>query len=117
VQNLPAGELAVVSLLGQKPDGTSEFSFYPFRGRYDRGDRGVPTFEEWLAKHYPERAIIVREHPTIDFRPVPPETLDCVAAEIASLLQVGKTVVIMDSGGETRTGALCRHLRLQEKFG
>lgn len=117
MQNLPAGDLAVVSLLGQKPDGTSEFSFYPFRGGYDGSDKGLPTFEEWLAKHYPERAIVVRELPTIDFRPVPLETLQSAEAEIARLLQAGKTVVLVDSGGVTRTGAVCRHLRLQEKFG
>ena len=117
VQNLPEEKLVVVSLLGRKPDGTSEYSFYPFRGGYDPPDESVPTFEAWLAKHYPERGIVVREHPTVDFRQIPPETLQRAATDIGNLLQQGETVVLLDSGGETRTGAVCRSLKLQEKFG
>jgi hypothetical protein len=117
VQNLPEEKLVVVSLLGRKPDGTSEYSFYPFRGGYDPTDESLPTFEAWLAKHYPERGIVVREHPTIDFQSIPQETLQRAATDIGNFLQRGQTVVLMDSGGETRTGAVCRFLKLHEKFG
>lgn len=117
VRNLPEGELVLVSLLGKKPDGTSEFSFYPFRGGFDQTDANMPTFEAWLKDHYPERTIVVREHPTIDFRPIPRETLEHAGADTRDLLQMAKTVILIDSGGQTRTGAVCRFLGLQEKFG
>ena len=117
MQNLPKGKLVIVSLLGQKPDGISEYSFYPFRGGSDPSDESVPTFEAWLAKHHPERMIVVREHPTVDFRPIPQETLQGAATDIGNFLQQGQTVVLMDSGGQSRTEAVCRFLKLQEKFG
>jgi hypothetical protein len=117
VQNLPEGKLVIVSLLGQKPDGTSEYSFYPFRGGYDQCDDRKPTFEAWLAKHYPGRGIVVREHPTVDFKQIPPETLQRAATDIGNVLNRGETVVLVDSGGQTRTGVVCQFLKLQERFG
>lgn len=95
----------------------SEFSFYPFRGGFDPHDDSTPSFEEWLAERYPERTIVVRNHPTIDFQAIPAEILNSVASDIKTFLQSGKTVVLVDSGGETRTGYVCRYLGLQEKFG
>src|SRR4030095_821487 len=35
VFGLPSPRTAIVSLLGRKPDGTSEFSFYSFHGGFD----------------------------------------------------------------------------------
>ena len=52
VQNLPGGacKKAIVSMLGQKLDGTSEFSFYSFSGRSDSAAErgGRPLFHKWL---------------------------------------------------------------------
>jgi hypothetical protein len=55
VRNLPGPNTVVVSLLGKKPDGTSEFSFYPFYGGFDRAEeqRGRVSFQEWLGQHHP----------------------------------------------------------------
>ena len=108
VLGLPAaGNVVVVSLLGHKPDGTSEFSFYSFFGRRQ-------SFQQWLDREYPEKAIKVVEHPTCDFRPVPNETLAAVASDILKLLSEGRTVVLVDSGGIQRTGQVCRHLGASE---
>jgi hypothetical protein len=96
-------KVAVVSLLGQKPDGTSEFSFYSFYKKHK-------SFQEWLDQHYEEKAIQIIRHPTCDFRPVPEEAMAAVTSEISKLLSEGRTVVLMDSGGETRTGQVCRHI-------
>ena len=51
VQGLPEAEvLHIVSLLGQKTTGFSEFVYYPFRSSEEPGTK--PTFQEWLDKHY-----------------------------------------------------------------
>lgn len=112
VKRLPGGDpTAVISLLGRKPNGLSEYSFYSFTGiietPQERGDR--PLFEDWLAHRHPHRQIQVVEYPTTDFKPLPSEILEAVCRELDSLLQAGRTVVLMDSGGETRTGQVCRH--------
>lgn len=104
------GNLAIVSLLGEKPDGTSEYSFYPFYKKRQ-------TFQDWLNKHYPDRRIEVVEHPTTDFQPVPAETLSNVAADITRLLADGRTVVLVDSGGQQRSGQICRFMKAVEASG
>jgi hypothetical protein len=118
VRKLPGSDKVIVSLLGRKPDGTSEFSFYPFYGGFDTVDQpcGRTSFQQWLNEHYPELDIEVCEHPTEDFRKIPEKTLAAVAHEIDHALAAGKTVVLIDSGGQTRTGAICSYMRLQEQF-
>ena len=54
--------------------------------------------------------MILREHPTCDLKPIAPETLDVIAGDINTLLSAGRTVVVVDSGGQTRTGVVCRHM-------
>ena len=104
VSGLPAeSNVVVISLLGQKPDGTSEFSFYSF---YEKGW----SFQEWLDQNYKDKAIQVLEHPTCDFRRVPNETLAAIASDISNLLSEGRTVVLVDSGGLQRTGQVCKHM-------
>lgn len=107
VQNLPEGKLVIVSLLGKKPNGKSEYAAYPFRGECDPPDEGKPTFQKWLVTHFSDREITVREHPTVDYAPIPCETLREATAEIRAFLQKGATVVVMDSGGVSRSGAVC----------
>lgn len=47
VKGLPAANLLyIVSLLGKKPNGYSEFSYYPFRSSKEDDDK--PTFQQWL---------------------------------------------------------------------
>src|SRR5262245_38812647 len=62
VKGLPGGSAtAVLSLLGRKPDRTSEYSFYSFCGSFEslpeRGRR--PLFQQWLDQRHPERALQV----------------------------------------------------------
>jgi hypothetical protein len=116
VRNLPAETQVIVSLLGKKPNGTSEYSFYPFSGGFDDPTTGKPAFAEWLQTNFPERHMSVREHPTEDFAPVPKEVLAAVAADISYALSDGGTVVLVDSGGQSRTGAVCKYMRLIEQF-
>lgn len=110
VENLPGPHPVIISLLGRKPDGTSEFSFYPFSGGFESPTAARRSFQGWLNEHYPEKEIEVRDYPTIDFEPVPQETLQAAAGQVQRLLAAGRVVVIMDSGGETRTGTLCRYM-------
>jgi hypothetical protein len=106
--------LAIVSLLGTKPDGTSEYSFYSFRGGFEGPAITSPTFVEWLAHTADD--VVWREHPTVDFSPLTEETLAAIAEDVRALLGEGRTLVIFDSGGETRTAQVCRHLGAKEAF-
>jgi len=119
VRGLPGTtNTAIVSLLGRKqgPEGTSEFSFYSFYGRFDSPSerRGRLSFQEWLDHWHKERSIQVFEHPTYDFQHIPEEILAAVASEISALLSAGRTVVLVDSGGETRTKTVCKHMGFME---
>lgn len=116
VLGLPGPKTAIVSLLGKKPDGLSEFSFYSFYGGFDLpSDKpGRPSFQEWLERWHPDPSISVREHPTTDFQPIPTDTLNAVAAAINELLLSGRTVVLVDSGGQTRTKVVCKHIQATE---
>jgi hypothetical protein len=115
VRGLPGStNTAIVSILGRKhgPSGTSEFSFYPFCGGFDtESERNRrPSFQQWLDRWHEDRHLEVIEHPTYDFTPITIETLNAIAADIYALLAAGRTVVLVDSGGETRTRVVCKHL-------
>ena len=71
---------------------------------------GRLSFQEWLDRWHADRSMVLREHPTCDFKPITPETLGAIAADIDTLLSAGRTVVVVDSGGQTRTGIVCRHI-------
>src|SRR5215475_8886521 len=73
VEKLPGPGTVIVSLLGKKKNGTSEFSFYPFRGGFDEVSR-KPSFEQWLRDNHAGQGLSVHEHPTIDYEPVPADT-------------------------------------------
>lgn len=68
------------------------------------------AFQEWLNQWHEELAIVVREHPTCDFKPIEAATLEAVASDIMQLFRGGRTVVLVDSGGETRTGMVRTHM-------
>lgn len=120
VDGLPKSDgVVIVSLLGRKPDGLSEFSFYSFYGGLEtQADRpGCLHFSKWLDKMYPDRGFELFEHPTIDFRPVPTPTLDQLGATIAPFIGAGRIIVLVDSGGEGRVRQACMHLALVEETG
>ena len=120
VQGLPGPNTAIVSLLGRKhgPKGASEFTFYSFCGGVDSPSecKRRPSLQEWLDRWYRDLGIQVHEHPTFDFHPVPQEILVAVAADIHELLSHRRTVVVVDSGGETRIRDVCKHMGAREDF-
>jgi hypothetical protein len=113
LQGLPKEETVcvIVSLLGRKPepDGRSEFSYYSFKGASE--DRpSSPTFQEWLDRTMTPGKFIVIEHPTIDTKPISSEVVTAIVGCIVANLAAHRTVVVVDSGGVSRTGAVIRHL-------
>jgi hypothetical protein len=123
VRGLPGGSnTVIVSLLGRKngPSGKSEFSFYPaFYGDWDQPKerRGKISFQEWLDRHHKDRGIRVVAYPTYDAVSVPKKTLHAVADEIFRLLLQGRMVILMDSGGQERTGQVCEYMGFVENTG
>jgi hypothetical protein len=99
------GETVIVSLLGRKPRGPSEFTYYSFRGGFDQPqDRpGCPTWQEWLKSRYGSRYRVC-EFPTIDTEDIPESTKKVLFKTILEFIQAGKTVLVADSGGVGRTG-------------
>ena len=114
LQGLPGDEkVAIVSLLGRKQDGMSEFWFYSFCSAFESPEerRRRPTFAEWIDESNQDRPMKVVEHPTIDFEKIPCEILDAVERDVRRLLEDGWTVILVDSGGMTRTDQVCKHLQ------
>jgi len=97
----------IVSLLGWKTDGFSEFEYYPFRSEKESGPK--PSFQEWLNKQYPARGFVVHEFPTVD-RKIPPDIVARVAKCVTALMEADLTVIIVDSAGDTRTGQVAKAL-------
>ena len=116
VKQLPEANTAIVSLLGAKPDGMSEFAFYSFcSGLESQAERRArPSFQEWLDRWHPERGILVIEHPTRDFSRISDDALKDIAEDIFRLTAEGRTVILVDSGGETRTSFVCKYIRATE---
>lgn len=111
-QGLPEHKpIHIVSLLGRKKDGFSEFGYYPFRSSKETGSK--PTFHEWLDERYPGR-FVVHEFATTDRMGVPADIRASASKCIADLLEAGKTVVLMDSAGSERTGRVREALGYRE---
>ena len=105
VKGLPRADvLHIISLLGQKTDGFSEFAYYPFRSSREVGPK--PTFQEWLDQRYGHR-FVVHEFPTTDARGIQPDLLESVKSRVLSLLSSGDTVIVVDSAGAERTARVC----------
>lgn len=98
-------ELHIVSLLGRKRDGCSEFWYYPFRSGKDSESK--PSFQEWLDRKYGPR-FVVHEFPTTDAQGIPPDMLEAAVGKLNQLIGQGKTVVVIDSAGAERTRTVCR---------
>jgi hypothetical protein len=99
--------IRIVSLLGTKDDGYSEFAFYPFRSQHEQPSK--PTFQEWLDAENPG-AFVVYEFPTVDAGPIDGSTIDAAGRCVASLLAKGETVVVVDSAGVVRSSRVCTSL-------
>lgn len=112
VRGLPKPDTTIISLLGRKPDGLSEYSFYSFCGGFDDPTEGQvrPTFQEWLERRHKILSITVCDYPTVDFSKIPQETLAAIKIELDLLFSQGRKVVLVDSGGETRNTAVCKYL-------
>lgn len=109
VQGLPkAEELHIVSLLGQKTTGFSEFGYYPFQSSKETGTK--PTFQEWLNDRYPQQ-FVVHEFPTTDGQGIPPDVLKEVTRYLLDLIENGKSVLVIDSAGAERVARVCGKMR------
>lgn len=105
VAGLPrVGILHIISLLGRKTTGFSEFGFYPFRSAKESGTN--PTFQEWLDERYGRR-FVVHEFPTVDGQGMPPDDLRAVTYRVLGLIENRSAVVIVDSAGAERTARVC----------
>jgi len=107
---------AIVSLLGLKHGASEYTSFYSFYGGWDdpTDHPGKTSFRDWLGALSPD--VLVVEHPTEDFKLIPPDERDAIVIDVRDLLSKGRTVVIVDSGGETRTKQVCSHMSAKEAF-
>jgi len=113
LKGLPAAEmLHIVSLLGRKKDGFSEFAYYSFRSARECG--GKPTFQQWLNARYGQR-FVVHEFPTMDAQGIPKGMLQRVTDGIRKLIKGGKTVVVVDSGGAARTVKVAKAIGYTKK--
>jgi hypothetical protein len=114
IAGLPSSpeETIIVSLLGRKPQGLSEFSYYSFRGGFDRPeDRpGSRTWQEWLSGRYGSKYHLL-EFPTVDTKLIADDTKSLIASAILKAMQSGKTVILVDSGGIGRTGNMASMFR------
>lgn len=105
VKGLPQVEvLHIVSLLGEKTTGFSEFGYYPFRSSKESGTK--KTFQEWLDKRYGGR-FVVHEFRTFDGRGIPRDVLNTVTRFALDLLENDNTVLVLDSAGAERTARVC----------
>jgi hypothetical protein len=104
-RGLPAAVvLHVVSLLGQKTTGLSEFSYYPFRSTEEAGTK--PPFEKWMNERYGRR-FVVHEFPTVDGQGIPPDLLQAAGRRVLDCLERGHTTLVIDSAGAERTARVC----------
>jgi hypothetical protein len=111
VAGLPKGNiLNLVSLLGTKEDGKSEYRFYSFRGSHEHSAK--PTFQAWLDSRHGAGRFRVHEYPTEDAGPnsLSDQDIESIRAIIIPLTTAGETVVVFDSFGSERTGQVCRAL-------
>jgi hypothetical protein len=100
-----ADAIHIVSLLGQKTTGLSEFSYYPFRSAAEAGTK--PSFEKWLNERYGQR-FVVHEFPIVDGRGIPRDLLDAAGRQVLECLKGQHTTVILESAGAERTARACQ---------
>lgn len=98
----------LVSLLGRKQDGRSEYTFYIFKGSHEHSP-GKPTFQAWLDTRYGAGHFQVYDYPTVDAGSgsLSEDDIESLRSIVMPLLSRGETVVVFDSGGSQRTGQFC----------
>ena len=113
VAGLPSAEvLHIVSLLGKKTDGFSEYAYYPFRSCLEAGSQ--PSSQDWLHQRHGPR-FLVHEFPTTDVRGIEDDLMERIGTCVRRLLHEGHTVLIIDSAGAERTARVCEQLGFQRK--
>jgi hypothetical protein len=111
VAGLPkADPLHLLSLLGTKENGQSEYRFYSFRGSHERSAK--PTFQAWLDSRHGAGRFRLHEYPTTDAGPrsLSDGDIESIRAIIMPLILAGGAVVVFDSFGSERTGQVCSAL-------
>lgn len=100
---------------GHQEDGTSEYSFYTFRGSHENS--GKPTFQTWLYSMHGAGKFRVHEYPTVDAGPrsLSEKDIESIRAIVMPLLSLGETVVVFDSYGSERTGQFCKAMGLRRR--
>jgi hypothetical protein len=107
-KGLPKADVVhIVSLLGKKRNGCSEFIYYPFQSSKESGTK--PTFQAWLNARYEQR-YVVYEFPTTDRMGLHPEVLAGTKRLLIKLLANGQTVIVVDSAGAERTARVCENI-------
>ena len=121
VNGLPGPETVIISLLGHKKagDGVSEYSYYTFHGQGDTAEEraGKPSFQEWLDHHHKGLGILVREYPTtddLDDPTIPNDKVLAIARDVEHFVAEHRTVVVVDSGGVSRTGIVAKYFQATE---
>jgi hypothetical protein len=74
------------------------------------------SFQEWLDRWHPDLSIELLEHPTWDYQRIPDDVCEVAAREIEALAASGRTVTVVDSGGQQRSGQLCSFMAAAEDF-
>ena len=97
-------------------EGQASFRSTPFMevSTHPVEHAGQLSFAAWLARWHQDLSILLREHPTWDYRPVPRETCEVVAMDIKLLASSGRNVTLVDSGGQQRTGQVCAYMSAVE---
>lgn len=106
--------VTVVSMLGVKDGGKSEFSFYTFWGGTD--DPSIVgkkrSFADVLTAVDPQIELL--ERPTTDGRTLQPEQFDDICGLIQAAVAPDHPVVLVDSGGQERTGAVAEAIAVED---
>ena len=117
---LDTDNIMIISLLGRKykKTGQSEFSFYSsFYGPWDNPKKREDkvSFQEWLDEQHGDIRIVIREHPTIDHNSSEPMPLADIKRDIHNGISEGRTVIVIDSAGETRTGKVRDYMKTEDE--
>ena len=101
IRGQPEAEvLYIISLLGEKTNGFSEFGYYPFRSA-----KGAGTNRRFRSGSMSATArFIVHEFPTVDAAPggIQASVLEAVTHDVLELIEKNCTVVLVDSAGAQR---------------
>jgi hypothetical protein len=95
--------ITIISLLGTKTSGKSEFSFY-------WAFHDANSMAQWLNGQVHDRHFQIISYPTVDGTTMNQDIVDAAAQAVLEHTSNKTTVILMDSGGMQRTGAVAAHL-------